>query len=199
MQIKRIKCPNCNAVLQVKNSKSEPQKEITCPRCQTILLVKFKPQQEPIEAHTFVETPHMDSGTTQLGNAPEGSTQLGGNNNGSTQLGTSSRGNQTALLVFKGHSYPLNEGQNIVGRKANTSTASIQIDTPDRYMSRQHCSIVVTTLADGTKKAVLSNYQNKNQTSVDNMEIETNDKIRLIDGNHIKMGETTVIFKVLNL
>ena len=197
MQIKRVKCPNCNTVLDVKNTNSEVEKRIKCPKCKTILLVKFKAQQEPIEAHTFIAVPRGNDGATQLGTSPEGATQLGGNNNGSTQLVSSPRKNQTAQLVFNGRSYLLSEGRNIIGRKAHTSTASIHIGTPDRYMGRQHCCIVVSTLADGAKKVVLSNYQNKNQTSVDGQEVEQNDEIRLIDGNNIKMGKTIVVITLL--
>ena len=98
--------------------------------------------------------------------------------------------------MFGGVSYPLEEGQNIVGRKGTTSKATVQIETADRYMSRQHGSIRVTTLSDGTKKAVLSNYQNKNLTSVDGQEIAKGDEIRLTNGNRITMGHTTVIFKL---
>jgi pSer/pThr/pTyr-binding forkhead associated (FHA) protein len=90
----------------------------------------------------------------------------------------------------------LEEGRNIVGRKGTTSKATVQIATEDRYMSRQHCSITVTTLPDGTKKAVLSNYQNKNLTTVDGQEIETGDEIRLTNGDRITMGHTTVVFKL---
>ena len=100
-----------------------------------------------------------------------------------------------ARLVFEDQPYFLEEGQNIIGRKGNTSKATVQIATDDRYMSRQHCSITITTLPDGTKKAVLSNYQNKNLTTIDGQEIETGDAIRLVNGNRITMGHTTVIFK----
>ena len=57
-------------------------------------------------------------------------------------------------------------------------------------------NVMVTTLPDGTKKAVLSNYQNKNLTTIDGQEIETGDEIRLTDGNQIKRGQTTVTFKL---
>jgi len=98
--------------------------------------------------------------------------------------------------MYGGVEYPLEDGQNIIGRKGQTSKATIQIETPDRYMSRQHCSITVNQLPDGTMKAVLCNYQNKNLTSIDGQEIETGDAIRLTNGNSITMGHTTVIFKL---
>ena len=88
-------------------------------------------------------------------------------------------------LQHAAQDYPLAEGQNLVGRKGDTSKATVQIDTTDRYMSRQHVCITVTTLPDGNVKAILSNYQNKNLTTIDGQEIETGDAIRLTDGNCI--------------
>ena len=143
-----------------------------------------------MEAKTYYAPPKQNA-------VDNGATQLAGSSYGATQLVTDKpKSEVNAKLMFNGVSYPLEEGQNIVGRKGQTSKATIQIDTADRYMSRQHCSITVTTLPDGTKKAVLSNYQNKNLTSVDGQEIETGDAIRLTDGNNITMGHTTVTFKL---
>ena len=204
MQTKRIICPKCKAVLDVTNSKNETLKQITCPSCKTILQVKFppqqeQPQQEPIEAHTYYapsKRSMADSGATQLAGAG-GETVLGGGLSGATQLYMpTQKTTSTAKLTFEGNDYPLEEGRNIVGRKGTTSKATVQIATEDRYMSRQHCSITVTTLPDGTKKAVLSNYQNKNLTTVDGQEIETGDEIRLTNGDRITMGHTTVVFKL---
>lgn len=200
METKRIKCPNCKVVLDVKNSKNEDVKQITCPKCKAVLQVKFH-KQAPLEAETYYAPPKpkpqtLDYGATQLAGGNNGATILGGTIGGATQLGPSPKKESSARLVFEDMPYFLEEGQNIVGRKGNTSKATIQIATEDRYMSRQHCSITVTTLPDGTKKAVLSNYQNKNLTTIDGQEIETGDAIRLVNGNRIKMGHTTVVFKL---
>jgi hypothetical protein len=200
MQTKRIKCPNCQVVLEVTNSKNEEVKQITCPKCQAVLQVKFPPQQAPLEAETYYAPKKTvaDNGATQLAGVNNGETQLAGGSYGATQLATPKEKAQSssARLVFEDKPYFLEEGQNIIGRKGNTSKADIQIATDDRYMSRQHCSITVTTLPDGTKKAVLSNYQNKNLTTIDGQEIETGDAIRLVNGNRITMGHTTVVFKL---
>ena len=199
MQTNRIICPRCRAVLDVKNSQNETVKQITCPSCKTPLQVKFQPQQEPLEAKTFYATPKQpaaDSGKTQLGSAG-GDTVLGGSVSGSTELHTpSQKGSVTAKLSCGGKIYPLQDGRNIVGRQATTSEATVQIETVDRYMSRQHCIINVSTLSDGSKKAVLSNYQNKNSTTIDGQLIGKGDEIRLTDGNSITMGHTTVTFKL---
>ncbi len=199
MQIKRIKCPNCQTVLEIKSAKIESVKQITCPHCKASLQVKFPPQQAPSGAETCYAPKKTvaNSGETQLAGGNNGETQLAGGSHGATQLATPKDKAQSsrARLVFEDHPYFLEEGQNIIGRKGNTSKADVQIATDDRYMSRQHCSITVTTLPDGAKKAVLSNYQNKNLTSIDGQEIETGDAIRLVNGNRITMGHTTVTFK----
>lgn len=189
MQTKRIICPKCKAVLEVKNSKNELEKQIACPSCRTALKVKFPPQQEPMEAKTYIAPPKQP--------ADNGATQLAAGIGGATQLAADvPKQETTATLLFGGKTYPLEEGQNVVGRKANTSTATVQIETDDRYMSRQHCVVTVTTLPDGTKKVVLCNDQNKNATTIDGVPIEKGDQIRLTDGNGITMGRTTVIFKI---
>ena len=190
MQVKRIKCPSCGVVLDVQNSKNELVKQITCPKCKAVLQVKFPPQQEPLEAKTYYAPPKQpvaDNGATQLASSSYGATQL---------VTDTPKISTSAKLLYDGVSYPLEEGQNIIGRRGNTSKATIQIATDDRYMSRQHCSVTVTTLPDGTKKVVLSNYQNKNLTSIDGQPIETGDAIRLTDGNSITMGHTTITFKL---
>ena len=123
---------------------------------------------------------------------------MAGSSYGATQLVTPKEmaKKSNARLVYEDQPYSLEEGQNIIGRKGNTSRATVQIATDDRYMSRQHCSLTITTLPDGTKKAVLSNYQNKNLTTIDGQEIGTGDAIRLVNGNRITMGHTTVVFKM---
>lgn len=98
------------------------------------------------------------------------------------------------VLLFKGVTYPLAEGVNIVGRKADTSSASVQIDTDDRYMSRQHAKITVTRLPDGSLKSVLGNSQNKNATTVNRQPLADEDRIVLQPGDEIRMGETIVVF-----
>ena len=191
METKRIKCPKCGVVLEVKNSKDEAVKLITCPKCKVKLQVKFQPQpqQRPLEAHTVYgpQTP-VNNGETQLGGAAIGKSA-------STELATPKVQVQCALLSYNGESYPLEIGKNIVGRKATTSQATLQIATTDRYMSRQHAVVNVTRLPDGSLKCTLRNDQNKNQTLVDGQPIENGDEIRLIDGNRITMGHTTILFK----
>lgn len=188
MQTKRIQCPHCSAVLDVKNSNNETTKQIRCPNCKAMLQVKFPPQEPVVEAPTFYGP---------MAGGIDGATQYGGGTDGRTQLANStSKDCANACLELDGKTYPLVEGKNIIGRRGSSSEATVQLDTSDRYLSRQHCKIIVTQLPDGTKKAVLTNYKNKNRTTINNQLIEEGDEIRLADGYTITMGHTTVIFKL---
>ena len=198
MQVKRIKCPKCGVLLDVTNSQNEEEKRITCPQCKVGLKVRFPkpaPKQEILTAHT-VYNPQGREPVPQN----EGATQIGGmapgpSDNGSTQIGSPKSFVRQAVLEFEGVSYDLELGQNTVGRKAKSSQASLQIPTADRYMSRQHALVTVTRLRDGGLKATLRNDQNKNDTLVNGQAIENGDEIRLLNGNRITMGHTTLIFK----
>lgn len=178
MQTKRIQCPQCGIVLDVKNSKNESVKLITCPSCHVALQIKFEPQNDPLEAHTYC--------------ALKASNDICG----LTELATPNKTQDSACLIYEGYTYHLEIGDNVIGRKGNSSKASIQIATTDRYMSRQHCRINVSSLSDKSLKVVLCDYQNKNMTSVNDHAIVQGDEIRLMDGDKITMGETTLTFKL---
>lgn len=189
MQIKRVKCPKCNLVLDVKNSQNETVKRIVCPQCRAELQVKFEPQQQPMEARTYY-APRPQQ-------VAYGETQLGGFSSGETKLSLpEGKGEKMAKLVCGERDYALKEGVNIVGRCATKTEATVQIATDDSYMSRMHVRIEVRKLSGGGQKVVLSNYKNRNQTCINNHLIETGDEIRLADGDQIKMGKTIITFKI---
>lgn len=192
MQVVRTKCHNCGVLLDVKNSKNETVKELACPRCQAILRVEFNPVPTYGSSTPFAR----NEGETQLGGDYSAETQLGDSPyNEETIFGGEKNGGSLPWLSLNGIDYPLSMGVNIIGRKGVTSQATVQIASEDRYMSRQHCRITLIKQPDGAVKSLLSNYKNKNLTSVDGQEIGTGDEIRLSDGNAITMGHTTVMYK----
>lgn len=162
MEVKRIRCPKCGVVLDVRNSNGEIKKTFRCPRCGVGLQVSFA--QDTAEESTTV-------------------------------YGVKKNLQCRPRLIYGGEEYQLNEGRNVIGRKALSSTATTQIETSDHYMSRQHAVVMVTALADGGMKAVLSGYQNKNEIAVDGQTLEPGDEVRLMDDSRITMGNTTVIYK----
>lgn len=172
-EIIRIKCPNCGAVLSVKNMVGLETKTIPCPICK-------KPSH--FGAYKKADAP-MPVGVG------EDCTDLGG------ETSFREKGLVVGKLVAmhnKQH-YPLCEGVNVIGRKANTSVATIQIVTDDKKMSRQHAVIEVKK----TPKAYihrLKNHQNKNATYINLQLLEDGDVVVLNGGEHLKMGETVLLF-----
>ena len=167
-----IVCPRCQVRLSVTNSKHEDVKRIVCPQCGKQMDIRFR-------------RPKSEDGATQLGGVPTG---------GETQLGGAVVHPMSCHLMLNGKRYDLQIGRNTIGRKAKTSTADVQLDTDDLFMSRQHAIINVRRLPNGGITTSISNDQNKNATLVNNMELAKADEIVLNDGDQIKMGETIVTF-----
>lgn len=171
-QTVEIICPQCLATLSVTNSKDEAIKCISCPNCGKQIGVRFR-------------RPVQENGATELGGIPTG---------GKTQLGPVSVSRKKVYLELNGVRYNLEIGRNTIGRKAKTSSADVQLDTADLFMSRQHAIINVRRLPDGSIKSDIANDQNKNATLVNGIEIMPNDILVLQDGATITMGHTTVAF-----
>lgn len=98
------------------------------------------------------------------------------------------------LLVASDTLYALQVGTNTIGRKATTSSSSVQIDTEDKTMSRQHAKIEVVELASGGYKHYFSNASNKNVTLINDHRVEDGDKLVLNGGEQIKMANVVLKF-----
>lgn len=147
MEIKRIKCPSCGVLLDVRNSQNEAVKVITCPQCKTQLRVMFS-QQYAATPQSFGETEYVgnSNGETQYVNRDNGETRYVGHSSSPFQsdetiLAGKKEEVTPGYLLYGGQKYPLGFGNNVIGRKATTSQATVQIATDDRYMSRQHLAI----------------------------------------------------------
>ena len=191
MQEKRVKCTNCGVILNVRNSKGEAVKIITCPECKSQLKVNFPPgaAQEPLEAKTvLVGAAPSDGGKTVL-------VGVGASASGETQYVPNPQQQKLSFLYCNGKRYPLSAGRNIVGRKASSSDAQVQIETSDLYMSRRHVCIEVVRLGDGSSKVLISNDKNKNETYVNGTLLNAGDRVVLTSGAKIKMGDTVVTYQ----
>lgn len=202
METKRIKCPSCGVLLDVRNSQNEAVKIISCPQCKARLRVVFSHLQQQV-------TPPQSSGETQYVGKSDGVTQYVNRDNGATRyVGrhfSPSQSDDTILadkkkevtpgyLLYGGQKYPLGFGNNVIGRKATTSQATVQIATDDRYMSRQHLAIQVIKASTDKVRVVVSNYYNKNASYVNGQLLNEGDQLILSEGSIIKMGNTTVVY-----
>lgn len=169
----KVRCPGCGITLEVTNSKNEAQKRFACPQCAKNLVVMFDC--------------HEQDGETQLGGKP--STY-------ETQVAQPGPQAKSCRLVLGAKDYDLEIGRNTVGRKARTSTADVQLDTDDHYISRVHAVINVRRLSNGALKTDISAHDNaKNPTRVNGAVLLTGDAIVLHSGDKIQMGDTTLTYR----
>ncbi len=200
METKRIKCPSCGVLLDVRNSQNEAVKMIVCPQCKAQLKVNFPPKQQYASTPLTGETQYVspNAGETQYVNRDNGETRYVGWHSSGNPDETVLAGKQVeatpGFLSYGGQNYPLEFGKNVIGRKASTSQATIQIATDDRYMSRQHLNIHVIKVSAEKVRAVVSNDHNKNATYVNGQLLGEGDQLIITDGTTIKMGNTTVIY-----
>ena len=163
----KIKCPYCSCILIVKHMPNIETKTIPCPTCKkTSRFTEYK----------LIPPPSTNDDSTQIEDI--------------TKLETFGKGIGRLRQPGTGKEYSLKLGLNIIGRKAQTSNATLQIDTNDRTMSRSHLSIEVCKLTTGGYIHYLSNAQNKNATYVNGQEVKNKDRIVLNGGEIIKMGDT---------
>ena len=90
--------------------------------------------------------------------------------------------------------FPLQEGVYVIGRKSNTSTATIGVVTADKSMSREHIRIEVKKDAKGGYKHYLSDNNSKNHTLYNNSYLENGEVVVLNDNDEIIIGRTVLRF-----
>lgn len=190
-----IKCPFCSATLRIKNTPGIETKNIKCPNCnKSNAFTEFKPVapkktvSKPVASHSQTDD---DPGTDYVGKGGHGKS---GEDTVVPVL------NQTPGMLRdlgNGQSYQLKPGLNIVGRKANSSKADIQIDTGDKnFMSRQHIVIDVKKIPKGYVHH-LKLYQEKvNETLVNNQKLTYGDCIVLNHGYTIKLPDAVLVFEL---
>lgn len=194
----KIKCPTCGKVLRLQEAPNIDAAFFTCPVCKEKHIVgkcqRYVEQPKSI-APTGDETQyggvymqHLGGDETRM--ASEARQEYGDE----TCIGGTSTAGVGMLVDNKGASYQLCSGINTIGRKAASSSASVQIATDDRTMSRSHAIIEVRN-AGGQTIHILRNGANKNPSYLNGSLIGQQDQFILNNGDHIKMGNTELIFK----
>lgn len=173
-QVKRISCPGCQAVLDVKNPQGVAIKTIVCPKCQTRMKVTFHDDDALEEAHTF----------------------LAGGGEARTMMATPRQKAQQYQLRVGAAVYPLGDGLNTIGRRSSASMATIQIPTTSKVMSRKHARIEVVRFPGGICRVRISNWENKNATKVNGVEIKADDVLLLKVGDTVVMGDVEMTLEV---
>lgn len=169
-----VKCPHCSA--QLKINRNIEKVKVNCPICKQSFLPKDAKQ-----------VTKSDGDSTQL--------------NEKTILPAVEKDHVLGVLrkVAGGsEQYQLKLGKNVVGRKANVSSADIQIQTGEsRRMSREHVVIEVKKVEGRGLVHYISLYKEKlNPTFVGDERLEYGDCLVLNQGDEIKLPDCTLIFEI---
>ena len=180
----KIKCPTCGKVLRMNEIPNINAASFTCPVCKEKHVVgncqRYNSAPQPL-APTSEDTQY--GGTSSL--------QTSGDE---TRIGVAPQAKVGMLVDANEAKYQLAIGFNTIGRKAASSTASVQIATDDRTMSRNHAVIEVRN-AGGQLLHILKNGANKNPSYLNNALVGQGDQLILNNGDRLKMGNTTLTFK----
>lgn len=193
----KIKCPTCGKVLRLQDSPTINNSTFTCPVCKEKHVVgncqRFveRPKPATTEETQYGQSVSHSSNGDETQYAGSGGISTGGDE---TRIGVTPQVKVGSLVDNMGRTYQLRIGVNSIGRMATTSPATVQINTQDRTMSRNHAIIEVRN-AGGQMLHIIKNGANKNPSYINGVLIGPSDQLILNNGDRIKLGNTEVTFK----
>lgn len=91
---------------------------------------------------------------------------------------------------------PLQEGENLIGRKDAGTSVTLPIETSDRSMDRKHCILHVTrSRQPGKFTYTLRDFPSITGTFLQNRILDDKERAVLHDGDVITLGATSLIFR----
>lgn len=90
---------------------------------------------------------------------------------------------------------PLQEGDNIIGRRCIGTVVQVPIETSDMSMDRRHCIINVRRNKQGDLVYTLRDAPSLTGTFLNNEILNDKDRIRIDDGAIVTIGATTFILR----
>lgn len=111
-----------------------------------------------------------------------------------TEFGNLSGSQGKPVLITNGKVYPLRMGRNTVGRRSESSTATLQIETEDRYMSRVNAIVEVSRTAYGDWHIIIGSCNENNLVKIDGHSLLIGDRVVLQAGNIIRLGHSDIAF-----
>jgi len=178
----KIKCPYCSKVVSINNMPGIENATLRCGACK---------QKSPFKLWIRV----VDNDDKTLYNTDD-KTQIAGIPN--HKLDVNFVIGRLISLDNPKVVYKLKLGRNVVGRKANVSSADIQIFTGEcRRMSREHIVIDVKNVEGHGLTHYISLYKEKlNPTYVCDEKLVYGDCLVLNHGDLIKLPDCTLIFEI---
>lgn len=178
-----IRCIHCGAILQVRNQEGIEKLSVTCPNCHE----KFK-VAEGMASHSSTKKP--DGEDTIYG--PAGTSEAG--DEGTTIGGSGNHAVGMLKDMASGKVYTLKQGVNTIGRASQTCGATIKIEDPTRKMSREHATIEVNIMPNGSFRHFIRNWHNKNKTYVGGVLLQEGDCFVLQNRQEIRFASVTLQF-----
>ena len=189
-----IKCPTCGKILRIKETPTINTAKFICPVCKEKHIVGNCQRIQKNRPKDIEATQYGTSQSTTSGSAED--TQYEPNGSGAVE-GTrvaNAPVNVGYLVDSAGRRYQLSKGVNTIGRKAMASNATVQIDDPNGYMSRNHASIEVRERGNQLLY-IMKNTLNKNPSYVNGNLVNEGDQLILNHGDRLKLGFNELTFK----
>lgn len=182
----KIKCPNCGAVLSVKEVSGLNEKVIRCPVCG---------ERQPFSKYKELKPVSEDDTELYKSDSAKGEDE--------TEINTG--GKENTVIVNSGYlfdmntqkKYSLKDGVNYVGRSAVSTPekVNVRIDTSDMGFSRSHLRLEVVKSAE-VRKYKVSIDACKNLTFLNGEKMEKMDVFFLKDGDTIKSSNVELQFRL---
>lgn len=166
-----VKCPHCHVGLKIDEGKLPLHlPSFKCPKCKQPIQVASLPLSK--------NSNETESETVLVHSVPKNT------------------GHFTVIANTETleQSFSLHEGLFIIGRKSKASHATIQIDTHDKSMSREHIRIEVKKDAKGGYKHYLSDNNSKNHTLYNSNYLQEGEIVILNNNDEIIIGHTILRF-----
>lgn len=216
----KIKCSFCGAMLSVKRQPGIESKFLTCPVCNSKAPFtsykilgeaggagfrsgsRGKYDDDPTQYSGGGRAAGYEDGPTQYGGGSDDTVPeygSGGQSDGKTQINLGSNWVLGKLTVEEtGQSYQLKPGRNVVGRKAQSSSADFQIAaTADKRMSREHLVIEVKKVPGKGFVHYVSLFKEQcNPTQVGHETLMYGDCLILNHGDRLRLPGVTVKFEI---
>lgn len=169
-----IKCPQCGQELSFQEIPGYQSMIVECPKCnfKATAGVYLESQRKKVKK-TITELP------TELNLPLEYKNSIG-----------------KLKVRNTGEFFYLQEGTNIIGRKAESSIANIKIAS-DPFMSRQHARIDVLNNENGIEHRLIE-INSKNIVELNGKAIKRGDILILKNGDILTLGKTVVTLEIEN-
>jgi len=170
----RYKCMNkqCSAEFRLIKADLEQKyagKPLSCPKCKTSYILDSKNFDQTVVNPNIPPLPPILSPGTLIVSKEENE-------------------------LTKPTTISLKKGENTIGRKGEESTATIQLPTPDIYMSRNHFKIRIKQDSRGDFRHYLSDLKSLNGTIHNDYRLQEGEETILDKNDLIKIGKTILRF-----